>query len=119
MATAAATPTKPAAGMRYLPIGELADKARVRASALRYWEERGLLPGARREGGRRVWPASTVRRSPSSKWPSEQGFTLAEITQLLTNDTTPSATRQWRDMARANCPNPTGTSRRPRPCGRQ
>ncbi|MFH9980700.1 MerR family transcriptional regulator [Streptomyces sp. NPDC017179] len=90
--------------MRYLPIGELADKAHVRASALRYWEERGLLPGARREGGRRVWPATTVRRIALIKMAQRAGFTLAEITQLLADDTTPSATRQWRDMATRKLP---------------
>ena len=34
----------------------------------------------------------------------EAGFTLAEITQLLAEDTTPSATRQWRDMATRKLP---------------
>ena len=85
--------------MRYLSIGELADKARVRASALRYWEQRGLLPGAHREGRRRMWPATAVRRVALIKMAQRAGFTLAEITQLVTSDTTPSATRQWRDMA--------------------
>ncbi|MFJ4844619.1 MULTISPECIES: MerR family transcriptional regulator [unclassified Streptomyces] len=90
--------------MRHLPIGELAAKARVRTSALRYWEERGLLPGARREGGRRVWPASTVRRVALIKMAQRAGFTLAEITRLLGDDTTPSATRQWRDLAERKLP---------------
>jgi MerR family transcriptional regulator, redox-sensitive transcriptional activator SoxR len=90
--------------MRYLPIGELADKARVRASALRYWEERGLLPGARREGGRRIWPATALRRVALIKMAQRAGFTLAEIAQLLATDTTPSATRQWRNMAARKLP---------------
>ncbi|MEU8699476.1 MerR family DNA-binding protein [Streptomyces sp. NPDC048680] len=90
--------------MRYLPIGELADKARVRPSALRYWEERGLLPGALREGGRRVWPVATVRRVALIKMAQRAGFSLAEITQLLADDTTPSATRQWREMAARKLP---------------
>jgi len=90
--------------MRELSIGELADKARVRASALRYWEERGLLPGARRERGRRVWPATAVRRVALIKMAQRAGFTLAELTQLLAGDTTPSAARQWRDMAARKLP---------------
>ena len=90
--------------MRYLSIGELADKARVRASALRYWEQRGLLPGAHREGGRRMWPATAVRRVALIKMAQRAGFTLAEITQLVTSDTTPSATRQWREMAARKLP---------------
>lgn len=90
--------------MRYLSIGELADKARVRSSALRYWEQRGLLPGAHREGGRRMWPATAVRRVALIKMAQRAGFTLAEITQLVASDTTPSATRQWRDMAARKLP---------------
>jgi MerR family redox-sensitive transcriptional activator SoxR len=90
--------------MRYLSIGELADKARVRASALRYWEQRGLLPGAHREGRRRMWPATAVRRVALIKMAQRAGFTLAEIAQLVTSDSTPSATRQWRDMAARKLP---------------
>jgi MerR family redox-sensitive transcriptional activator SoxR len=90
--------------MRYLSIGELADKASVRASALRYWEQRGLLPGAQREGGRRMWPATAVRRVALIKMAQRAGFTLAEIGQLLAADTTPSATRQWRAMAARKLP---------------
>jgi MerR family redox-sensitive transcriptional activator SoxR len=90
--------------MRYVSIGELADKARVRASALRYWEQRGLLPGAHREGGRRVWPATTIRRVALIKMAQRAGFTLAEITQLVTSDNSPSAARQWREMAARKLP---------------
>ncbi|TXJ78726.1 MerR family transcriptional regulator [Streptomyces lavendulae] len=90
--------------MRCLPIGELADKAHARASALRYWEERGLLPGARREGGRRVWPATMLRRVALIKMAQRAGFTLAEITRLLSEETTAAATRQWRDMATRKLP---------------
>lgn len=90
--------------MRYLPIGELAAKAHVRPSALRYWEERGLLPGARREGGRRTWPATTLRRVALIRMAQRAGFTLAEIVQLLGTDTSPSATRQWRALATRKLP---------------
>ena len=90
--------------MRYLSIGELADRARLRASALRYWEQRGLLPGAHREGRRRMWPATAVRRVALIKMAQRAGFTLAEIAQLVTSDGSPSATRQWRDMAARKLP---------------
>jgi MerR family transcriptional regulator, redox-sensitive transcriptional activator SoxR len=90
--------------MRYLSIGELADTTRVRASALRYWEERGLLPGAFRQGGHRVWPATAIRRVALIKMAQRAGFTLTEITQLLDISTTPSATRQWRELATRKLP---------------
>ena len=102
--------------MRYLSIGELADKARVRASALRYWEQRGLLPGAHRERGRRMWPATAVRRVALIKMAQRAGFTLAEITQLVTGDATPPPRANGATWPRASCPNSTGTSRRPRLC---
>jgi DNA-binding transcriptional MerR regulator len=37
-----------------LPIGEVAKRSGVAASALRYYERAGLIPRADRQGGRRV-----------------------------------------------------------------
>ncbi|MFE7189439.1 hypothetical protein [Kitasatospora sp. NPDC057541] len=45
--------------MRYLGIGELARTARVRASALRYREERGLLTAP----GEACQPINTLLRT--------------------------------------------------------
>lgn len=90
--------------MRELGIGDLARQARIRPSALRYYESIGLLPSARRVGGRRVYPASTVRRIALIKMAQRAKFTLAEIGQLL--DTAPDrgATRQWRALAERKIP---------------
>lgn len=90
--------------MRDVAIGELARNARVRASALRYWEQLGLLPAARREGGRRVWPATALRRVALIRMAQRAGFTLAEIRRLLDTDASPGATRQWRDLASRKLP---------------
>jgi MerR family redox-sensitive transcriptional activator SoxR len=51
-----------------------------------------------------MWPATVVRRVALIKMAQRAGFTLAEITQLVSSDTTPSATRQWRDMAARKLP---------------
>ncbi|MEU3987868.1 MerR family transcriptional regulator [Streptomyces platensis] len=85
-------------------IGDLAQRVRVRPSALRYYESIGLLPTARRVGGRRVYPASTVRRIALIKMAQQARFTLAEIRQLL--DTAPDrgVTRQWRALAERKIP---------------
>ncbi|WP_329020604.1 MerR family transcriptional regulator [Streptomyces sp. NBC_01601] len=90
--------------MRELGIGDLAQQVRIRPSALRYYESIGLLPPARRVGGRRVYPASTVRRVALIKMAQRARFTLAEIRQLL--DTAPDrgATRQWRALAERKLP---------------
>jgi MerR family redox-sensitive transcriptional activator SoxR len=90
--------------MVVLSIGDLARSTRVRPSALRYWEQLGLLPGARREAGRRVWPAAAVRRVALIKMAKRSGFTLAEIRRLLDGDTSPAATRQWRELAARKLP---------------
>jgi DNA-binding transcriptional MerR regulator len=45
-----------------IPIGEAARKLGVSASALRYYDERGLLRPAARRGGRRVYGADELRR---------------------------------------------------------
>jgi MerR family transcriptional regulator, redox-sensitive transcriptional activator SoxR len=90
--------------MRSLSIGELARATRVRASALRYWEQLGLLPEARREAGRRMWPGAAVRRVALIRMAQRAGFTLGEIRRLLDNDGSPAATRQWRDLAARKLP---------------
>lgn len=86
--------------MRYLGIGELSRQVRMRASALRYYESVGLLPTAGREGGRRVWPTTAVRRIALIKMAQRAGFTR----RLLHADTSRGATRAWRDLAARKLP---------------
>jgi MerR family redox-sensitive transcriptional activator SoxR len=76
----------------------------MRASALRYNESIGLLPPARRVGGRRVYPASTVRRIAVIKMAQRARFALAEIRQLLDTDADRGATRHWRSLAERKLP---------------
>ncbi|MER8182750.1 MerR family transcriptional regulator [Kitasatospora sp. NPDC094015] len=90
--------------MRHLAIGELARRVGLRPSALRYYESLGLLPQARREGGRRVWPTSVLRRVALIRMAQRAGFTLAEIRGLLAGDPGGAATRQWRELAGRKLP---------------
>ncbi|MEU6236723.1 MerR family transcriptional regulator [Kitasatospora sp. NPDC047058] len=90
--------------MRYVAIGELARQAGLRPSALRYYESLGLLPTARREGGRRLWPAATLRRIALIRMSQRAGFTLAEIRGLLDSSADQGATRQWRALAERKLP---------------
>ncbi len=48
---------------RSLRIGELAAQVSLRPSALRYYEQIGLIPPPERIGGQRAYPPSPVRRS--------------------------------------------------------
>ena len=63
-----------------LSIGELAERSGVATTALRYYEQLGLLrPEARERGGRRRYAASAVAEVGVIRFFREVGFTLAEI----------------------------------------
>jgi MerR family redox-sensitive transcriptional activator SoxR len=66
-----------------LSIGELAARAGVSVSALRYYERTGLLPKAEREQGRRRFPVGTVRRLESIAVLKRAGLSLADAGALL------------------------------------
>jgi DNA-binding transcriptional MerR regulator len=66
-----------------LTIGELARRAGVTASALRYYEELGLLPAPARISGQRRYPESAVRLVAAILLYSDAGFTLAEQKALM------------------------------------
>jgi DNA-binding transcriptional MerR regulator len=79
-----------------LTIGELARRAGVTASALRYYEELGLLPAPARISGQRRYPESAARLVAAILLYSDAGFTLAEQKTLLaaSASSTPSDRRQ-------------------------
>ena len=67
-----------------LTIGELARRAGVTASALRYYEELGLLPAPARISGQRRYPESAARLVAAILLYRDAGFTLAEQKALIT-----------------------------------
>jgi DNA-binding transcriptional MerR regulator len=64
-------------------IGELARRTGVATSALRYYEQVGLLAPAARAGRRRRYEASSAERVALIRLYQDAGFTLAEIGRLL------------------------------------
>jgi DNA-binding transcriptional MerR regulator len=66
-----------------LTIGELARRTGVTASALRYYEEVGLLPAPARVSGQRRYPGSAARVVGTILLYSDAGFTLAEQKALM------------------------------------
>ena len=87
--------------MEELAIGEVARRAGIRPSALRYYESIGLLPAPKRVSGRRRYDESTVRMLKVVQLAQHAGFTVAEIQTLLHGfapDTTPAA--RWQPLAR-------------------
>jgi len=66
-----------------LTIGEVARRTGVRASAIRYYEEAGLLPKPERVGGKRRYDEVILRRLALIGTAKRAGFTLGEIRILL------------------------------------
>jgi len=87
-----------------LTIGQVASRTGLRASALRYYESRGLLPKASRIGGKRVYEDSVLERLAIIELAKTAGFQLDEIraTLLYGGETRPSA--QWKALAKAKQP---------------
>ena len=67
-----------------LSIGEIAQRAGVAASALRFYEAEGLVTAVRTEGGRRQFPRSVLRRLAFIRAAQNVGLTLDEIRGALT-----------------------------------
>jgi DNA-binding transcriptional MerR regulator len=64
-------------------IGEVARRARIPASTLRYYEEIGLIAAPPRKGGQRVYDNSVFEALTIIQLTQKAGFSLAEIHQLL------------------------------------
>lgn len=69
--------------MQELRIGDVAKRAGVRASAIRYYEEVGLIAPEVRRGGKRVYSAEAVDRLALISFAKNAGFSLDEIRVLL------------------------------------
>lgn len=85
-----------------LEIGEVARRAGIRASAIRYYEVVGLLPAPRRVSGRRRYDAGVAGRLAVIQLAQAAGFTVAEIRELFVGfpPGTPASER-WQRLARA------------------
>jgi len=88
--------------MAALSIGQVAKRTGLRTSALRYYEEAGILPPPARVSRRRVYDGDTVRRIEVLKFAQQAGFTLEEIKTLFHGfrSETPLSAR-WQMLARA------------------
>lgn len=71
---------------RLLTIGEVATSVGVKVSAVRYYDEIGLISSATRVGGKRRFDAATVGRINFVQRAKGAGFSLEEISQILADD---------------------------------
>jgi MerR family redox-sensitive transcriptional activator SoxR len=86
-----------------LPIGEVARRAGLATSALRYYEDQGLIGADRSPGGRRVYPRAVLRRLAFIRAAQRVGLTLEEIKEALASlprERTPTR-RDWEVLSRS------------------
>jgi MerR family redox-sensitive transcriptional activator SoxR len=67
-----------------MTIGEVAKAAGLRASAIRYYEDAGLLPQPYRTSGQRRYDRRVLERLAVLEFAKKCGFRLAEVRSLLT-----------------------------------
>ncbi len=85
--------------MALLSISEVSKRFGLRSSALRYYEDIGLLPEARKVGGQRQYEPGTVRRLAVIQRARQVGFSLKEIQELLAGfDQGTTASQSWRAL---------------------
>lgn len=82
----------------YLAIGELAERTGVTRSALRYYEEIGLISPDIREGGQRRYTLAAVTQTGMILLLRDAGFSLDEIRRVMHPDTG-RRSDSWRDIA--------------------
>jgi MerR family transcriptional regulator, redox-sensitive transcriptional activator SoxR len=88
------------AGMSQLTISEVARQAGLRPSAIRYYEQLGILPLALRKSGQRRYDSTVLYRLAVIQAARQTGFTLDEIRELFfgfRNDTPPG--KRWQEMS--------------------
>lgn len=66
-----------------ITIGALAKRSGVKASAIRFYEEQGLISGTRTEGGQRQYRKETLRRIGFIRAAQIVGLSLSEIRSAL------------------------------------
>jgi len=83
-----------------LSIGEIAARAGIATSAIRYYEDAGVLPQPERANGRRRYAPDVLTRLAVVRMAQEAGFTVAEIATLLNGfDPDTTAAARWRALA--------------------
>ena len=86
--------------MEELSIGQVARRAGIAASAIRYYESEGLIPRPARRNGRRVYGAQILEELALIELAKRGGFTIAEIKHLLRGFARPTPPgERWRALA--------------------
>jgi MerR family redox-sensitive transcriptional activator SoxR len=86
-----------------LTIGELSARSGVAPSALRFYEERGLIRADRTSGNQRRYPRATLRRIALVRAGRAAGIPLEAVRQALDSlpSQRPPSRRDWERLSRA------------------
>lgn len=82
-----------------MSIGEVARRATLRPSAIRYYEKIGLLPRPPRVGGRRHYDGHVLERLAIVRFAKFVGFKIEEIRLLLDGSPGRPPPQKWRLIA--------------------
>ncbi len=86
--------------MKYLSVGEVAQRVGLRTSALRYYESIGLIAPPKRVSGQRRYNPDVLKTLAVIRTAQQAGFTIAEIHALFHDfpiDAPPS--ERWQGLA--------------------
>ncbi|WP_421692910.1 helix-turn-helix domain-containing protein [Aestuariivirga sp.] len=79
--------------MKFLDIGQVAEKSGMKPSALRYYEEAGLIASVARHGLRRQFPPEVLLQLKLIAMGKSAGFSLDEIAGMFGRDGLPALHR--------------------------
>ena len=84
-----------------LTISQVAQQVGLRSSAIRYYEQLGILPPAQRIGGQRRYDVSVLHRLAVVQRARQTGFTLEEVRELFFGfrENAP-ASQRWQKLSR-------------------
>lgn len=85
-------------------IGEVARRAGLRPSAIRYYESIGLLPAPARVAGRRSYPPEALRTLSVVATAQRAGLSLSEVRELLAASRGDAVSEQLRAIAQQKLP---------------
>jgi len=80
-----------------LPIGQVAARAGVPVSTIRYYETLGLIPAVRSSANARMFPRHVLRRIALIQVSVRYGIALAEVADMLSDlpDDRPPSRAEW------------------------
>lgn len=87
--------------MQFLTIGEVSTRSGVATSALRYYEERGLIASVRTDARHRRYPQAILRRVAFIVFAQKVGLSLDEVRVELgkLGDRLAPTPREWEKLA--------------------